>query len=168
MLWALNKCLVDKMLLPTLLLSIAGAPCSLLPPLLTPAMMLQCLGRAHQVPTSPPTPTKAFPSPWSGNPPGTGFSHWPLSAGLGLAPLLWGGGNWARPGSPTHRSLFLRWLNVCFQIPEACVTPTSVPAGLWPGLPWLPSSPCWARLVCRVGCQATALFPAAPQLGPEP
>lgn len=35
-------------------------------------------------------------------------------------------------GSATDSSLFLRWLNVCFQIPKAFVTPTQSPLGPWP------------------------------------
>lgn len=43
------------------------------------------------------------------------------------------------------------------------------PSPHWaPGQPLLPSSPCLTRLVCRVGCQAKSLPPAAHQLGPEP
>lgn len=81
------------------------------------------------------------------------------------SPLHWKEGTGpALPQQPTEASSF-SWLNVCFQIPEACVTPTPVPAGPWPGPLLLPSSSCLARLVCRVGCQAKSLCPAAPQLG---
>lgn len=151
------------MLLLSLFLGIPGAPCSLPPPLLISARMLQCLGRAHPVPIPPrglpiPLEWKLF-----------GFSQGPLSAGLELAPLPWEGGNWARPGSATHSSLFLRWLNVCFQIPEACVTPHLCPR--W-SLAWLAVAS-FLPLLGQAGKQGgvpgqVSLFPAAHQLGPEP
>lgn len=41
-------------------------------------------------------------------------------------------------GSATDSRLFLRWLHVCFQIPEAFVTPTPVPTGPLACLGFLP------------------------------
>lgn len=94
-------------------------------------------------------------------------SPWSVSsrAGIHLCPGREGTGPVLARSA--NSSLFLHWLNVCFQIPEAFVTPHPYPR--WgPGLPLLPSSPCLTRLVCRAGHQAKPLSPAAHQLGPEP
>lgn len=97
------------------------------------------------------------------------FQPGATAAGLGLAPLPWEGGNWSRPGSATHSSLFLRWLNVCLQIPEACVTPHLCPR--W-SLAWLAVAS-FLPLLGQAGLQGgvpgqVSLVPAAHQLGPEP
>lgn len=129
-----------------LLPGILGAPCALSLPLLIPARMLQAGVETPQalVPAEPMVSSR------------TGIHPCPGREGTG--PVL---------AQPANSSLFLRWLNVCFQIPEAFVTPHPYPR--WaPGLPLLPSSPCLTRLVCRVGQQAKPLSPAAHQLGPEP
>lgn len=90
--------------------------------------MLQWLGTAE----GPPHPTETFHATGGMETlqalvPARGYGQQGRNSPL---PLPGEGGNWARPGSATHSSLFLRWLNVCFQIPEACVTPTPVPR--WP------------------------------------
>lgn len=120
-----------------LLPGILGAPCSLSLPLLIPARMLQCGVETPQalVPAEPMVGSRAGIHPCPGR--------------EGTGPVL---------AQPANSSLFLRWLHVCFQIPEAFVTPHR-----WaPSLPLLPSSPCLTRLVCRVGHQAKPLSPAAP------
>lgn len=166
--WVLNTCFMSKMLVLSLLPGIPAATGSLPAPPPPSACSLQP-GRSSvwAEPTGSLYPPPQSPSPLGvetlqalvsarGHCQQGWDSDSPLHGREGTGPAL--------PQQPTEASSF-GWLNVCFQIPEACVTPTPVPAGPWPGPLLLPSSSCLARLVCRVGCQAKSLCPAAPQLG---